>query len=285
MRSYESHIANQSDYYAYTPSTTAKNLFFYPLYTGYFYYMPGYHLKRDYYDSFLIMLVTKGTCSITLDSVTFDISEGQLAFINCYSSHEYNCPDGCEALWLHFDGPLAQEYYENISTSFGNVIAPRNTQLVKHTLSKIYNKFKNSKAIKEASISNYITQILTELLLSEGNAHSTSSTAKNLEASITYINEHFHEQITLATLAEKAALSPFYFSRMFTKETGVTPHQYIIATRLNFAKFLLKTTTFPVKKVAFSSGFTSESNFCFTFKRWEKLTPSQYRFADAIQPT
>jgi len=283
MRSYENNIASKSDYYAYTPSKTAKNLFFYPLYTGYFHYMAGYHLKRDYYDSFLIMLITKGTCSLTIDNVTFDVSEGQLAFINCYSSHEYNCLEGCEALWLHFDGPLAQKYYEHISGSFGNVVVPRNVQVVKHTLSKIYNKFKDSEPIKEASISNYITQILTEFLLSEGSPYSSSSTSKNLEASITYINEHFHEQIPLATLAEKAALSPFYFSRIFLKETGVTPHQYIIATRLNFAKFLLKTTTFPIKKVAFSSGFTSESNFCFTFKRRENVTPSQYRFADAIK--
>ena len=282
MHSYENHVSPDSDYYTYTPSTTAQNLFFYPLYTGYFYYEPGYHLKRDRYDSFLIMLITQGNCVLKLKETTSTLSKGQLAFIDCYEPHEYSYSRNSEALWLHFDGPLARDYYEHISKHFGNMLFPRNPQVFEHALSKIYKTFKNSEPIKEPSMSKYITQILTELLLIETGNYSSAHSSRNLEESVTYINEHFPEPISLNFLAEKAALSPFHFSRVFAKETGMTPHQYIIATRLNFAKFLLKTTNIPVKEIAFSSGFASESNFCFTFKKWEKITPSEYRFTDSV---
>lgn len=283
MRSFENYVTATSDYYTYTPSTSAKKMFFYPLLTGYFYYKQGYHLKRSNYDSFLIMLVTKGTCSITLNGTTTKLSKGQLAFVDCYNLHEYSATTDYESLWLHFDGPLAREYYEHIYATSGNFLFPRNFQIMEHTLLKIYNIFKNREPIKEAYISQYITQILTEMLLSDTTNQSSSHPSKSLEAAVTYINEHFPEPISLKLLAEKVALSPFHFSRIFTKEIGMTPHQYIIATRLNFAKFLLKAGDTPIKKIAFSSGFASESNFCFTFKKWENITPSEYRSIDLIE--
>ena len=78
-------------------------------------------------------------------------------------------------------------------------------------------------------------------------------------------------------IAKNANLSPFYFTRVFTAETGFTPHQYLIATRLNSAKFLLKTPGISIKEIAFASGFNSESSFCSTFRKWENMTPSEYR--------
>ena len=283
MYSLEKYVAKASDYFAYTPTASAKKMFFYPLLTGYFYYEQGYHQKRTNYDSFLIMLITKGTCDITLNGSTTKLSRGQLALVDCYNLHEYQAVTDYEALWLHFDGPLAREYYEHICATVGNRLFPRNFQVLEHTLSKIYNIFKNHESIKEASISKYITQILTEILLSETTNQSSAHLSNSLAESVAYINEHFPEAISLKSLADKAALSPFHFSRVFAKEIGVTPHQYIIATRLNFAKFLLKTTDSTIKKIAFSSGFSSESNFCFTFKKWEKVTPSEYRSIDFIE--
>ena len=78
-------------------------------------------------------------------------------------------------------------------------------------------------------------------------------------------------------IAENAALSPYYFTRIFSQETGFTPHQYLIATRLSFAKYLLQSGEKSVKEIAFHSGFHSESSFCATFRKWEGITPGAYR--------
>lgn len=281
MRSHEFLVNDSSDYYLYTPSTLAHQLFFYPICVGYFYYEPRYLLRRDHYDSFLIMLVTKGCCTLKLNGNISTISEGEVAFLDCYSPHEYGSEDKWEAAWLHFDGSLARAHYEHITETSGSVIIPRNKQTVEHALQKICNIFRNGWPIREASISKYITNILTELLLAP-TISNTINTSVQLEDTISYITEHFADPISLEDLATKASLSPFYFTRVFTKETGMTPHQYLIATRINSAKFLLKTTTASIKEIAFNSGFTSESSFCTTFKKWEDVTPSVYRSIDSM---
>lgn len=274
MRSHEANVAPNSDYYIYTASLTAQKLFLYPTYVGYFEYLPGYRLYRSSYDSFLIMLITSGRCLVTCEGITTEASEGSLVLIDCYRPHSYGTDTGWSALWMHYDGIMARPYYEQIVQTMGNVIVPANFQDIRYNLDKIYRHFRSGDAINEPRISTRITAILNNLL-TDHKAH--PSTCPILRDTITYINEHFAEPIHLKELAQHASLSPFYFTRMFTKETGMTPYQYLIATRLSFAKLLLKTTDYSIKEIAFHSGFASESQFCSSFKKREKITPSSYR--------
>ena len=110
MISYETHILPNSDYYVYTPSTLAKKLFFYPICIGSFRYESGYRLARDSYDSFLMMYILKGTCFVTVGSHTMQAMADQLVLLDCYAPHVYGTDSGFEALWIHFDGPMARSF-------------------------------------------------------------------------------------------------------------------------------------------------------------------------------
>lgn len=277
MRSKELKVSAASDYYLYTPSTLAKEIYFYPICTGYFYYEPDYYIKRNSYDSFLIMHIIKGECSGMANNQPFHATKNQFVLLNCYTPHEYGSTSCWEASWLHFDGPLAKTYYDLITNNYGNVLSSNNAHSIYQSLTTITNYFRESKPIRESLISTHITNILTELLNTPSVSPDVPVNSTIIEDTITYINEHFNEPINLDLLAAKATLSPFYFTRVFTTETGFTPHQYLIATRINAAKFLLKSSETSIKDIAFSCGFNSESGFCSTFKKWEQLTPSQYR--------
>lgn len=277
MISYEANVLLGSDYYMYTAGALAKKLFFYPVCTGYFKYGAGYFLRRDRYDSFLIILIKKGECTFTINGASFLATKDSVILLDCYAPHQYSVSKGCEALWLHFDGKLCRDYYEQIVQAAGFLIVPKNLHKIERGLQKIYQLFKNASPIREEQISRDICDILTELLFSYSPDTSAVGTQYSLADTVAYINEHFTETISLKKLAGMASLSPFYFTRIFTKETGMTPHQYIIAARINCAKFLLKTTGLSVKEVAFHSGFSDESSFCTTFKKWEQATPGDYR--------
>lgn len=277
MRSCENHVLPDSDYYVYTASSLAKRLFFYPVCTGYFKYEPGYLLTRNRYDSFLIMLITKGSCTVTLDGVSTVAGKGSVVLLDCYTPHQYGTEKGCEAAWLHFDGPLSREYYEQITQAAGHVILPDDPEGLGQILSKIYYVFKNGGQIREEKLSESIARLLASLLFSGSASDHLNRRQRSLSDAVSYLNEHFAEPVSLKELADRAALSPFYFTRMFAKETGMTPHQYLLATRINSAKFLLKTTGLSIKEVGLNSGFPDESNFCTTFKKWEQMTPSEYR--------
>ena len=277
MYSNEAGVRKNSDYYIYTASVQAKKAFFYPTYVGYFYYEPTYYLHRNSYNSFLIMHIKKGSCYIEVDNHTQYVEKDQIVFLDCYKPHTYYTHTGWEAEWLHFDGPTAREYFHMVTSITGLVVTLKDTYIFEKYLHKIYLMFHENKPIKEALVSQYITNILTELLLSRENTAAGSSSSNIADEIIAYINEHLCENMTLEALSSRASLSPYYFTRMFKSETGFTPHEYIIASRINSAKFLLKNTNSSVKEICFRTGFASESAFCSTFKKWEKCTPSAYR--------
>lgn len=277
MHSKEPNVSPSSEYYVYTPSANAQKIFFYPICIGHFIYEPGYFLKRNRYDSFMIMLVLKGNCAVTYNNNTLIATEGYVVFLDCYESHQYDSCTGWEAYLLHFDGPLCRQYYEQITLLCGNIIVPENSPVIEKAISTILDSFKEGISISEALISRNIVEILTELLLTGAVINAPPNARLLLTNSISYINSHFAEPISLRELSEYASLSPFYYTRLFTRQTGLTPHQYILATRISCAKYLLKTTDLTIKEVGLYSGFTSESSFSTTFRQWEHITPSDYR--------
>ncbi len=277
MHSAEKLISKNSAYYIYTPSVQATKVFLYPTYVGYFYYEPDYCLHRNCYDSFLIMHIKKGSCNICIDQVTQTADKGQIVILDCYKPHTYYSGTGWEAEWLHFDGITAREYYKMITGGSGLIITLKDTYVFEKYLHRIFLMFHENSPIKEALISQYITNILTELLVKGGTVSSPAGTSGMIEETTAYINEHLRDNLSLEELAARASLSPYYFIRTFKRETGFTPHEYIIASRINSAKFLLKSTNLPIKEICFNSGFASEASFCNTFKKWERMTPSAYR--------
>ena len=277
MHSIEYGVGPDSDYYLYQPSAIASKIYLYPLVLGAYHYQPGYHLKRSSYNSFLLMYIEKGTCQFYRNDQVENVSQNQILLLDCYQSHEYGFQSDSTVYWIHFDGPLARNYYDLITANQGNIISSGNLYSVVHDMTKILNMFRNSEPIREARVSSYLTQLLTTLLNIRSDARNNFSHSQIVENSLVYINEHFSEPLSLETLAVNSNMSLFHFTRVFTAETGFTPHQYLIATRINSAKFLLRTSNISIKEIAFSSGFNSESSFCSTFKKWEHTTPGEYR--------
>ena len=277
MLSTEYLVAPGSDYYIYTPSAQAQGLFLYPLIVGHFQYLPGYRLHRASLDSFLMMHVTRGRCQVEWSGRQFRAREGQVVMLDCYAPHAYWTEEGWEAEWLHFDGPCARGYFDAVTGGDSPVVTLKNSYRFEKNLRQIYTQFRDAAPVREALLNNHIVNLLTELLVGREVASPGARSVGIIEDSVAYINDHLAQELSLAGLAAQAALSPFYFSRLFKKETGFSPHQYILATRISSAKFLLQSTGDSVKTICFTVGFTSESNFCTAFKKETGLTPSEYR--------
>jgi len=179
---------------------------------------------------------------------------------------------------MHFDGSAARGYFQAIinGSSPSPVISLKDTYRFERYLHKIHLQFSEHLPIREALLNNYIVNILTELFVSRDYEHQESVSNGIIEDTISYINSHLTELLSLNDLASHVSLSPFYFSRLFKKETGFSPHEYVILARINNAKYLLNFENITVKDVCFRTGFSSESSFCTTFKKSTGMTPSEY---------
>jgi AraC-like DNA-binding protein len=94
-----------------------------------------------------------------------------------------------------------------------------------------------------------------------------------------WIDAHSHRQIDLEQAAAQADISPFHFLRLFSGVLGVTPHQYLVRSRLRHAARLLADDDSSVTDVAYGVGFGDLSNFVRTFHRAAGVSPRRFREA------
>jgi AraC-like DNA-binding protein len=83
--------------------------------------------------------------------------------------------------------------------------------------------------------------------------------------------------LSLTALASEVAMSPYHFLRVFRRVVGLTPHQYVLRTRLHRAATRLCRSDEPIVAIAFDCGFNDLSTFNHRFRRVMRASPSAYR--------
>jgi len=94
-----------------------------------------------------------------------------------------------------------------------------------------------------------------------------------------WIDAHSEREIDLDGAAGQAGLSPFHFLRLFSGVLGVTPHQYLVRSRLRHAARLLTDEERSITDIAYDVGFGDLSNFVRTFRRAAGVSPLKFRQA------
>jgi AraC family transcriptional regulator len=88
-----------------------------------------------------------------------------------------------------------------------------------------------------------------------------------------YIYAHLDQDLSLSELAAIAQMSPHYFSQLFKRSIGITPHQYVIRVRVERAKELLTQGNLSIAEVAKTVGFVDQSHLHRHCKRLLGVTP------------
>jgi AraC-like DNA-binding protein len=114
----------------------------------------------------------------------------------------------------------------------------------------------------------------------------TTPTARDrrraVEAAL-WIDDNSHAEVDLEQTARQTGLSPFHFLRLFSGVLGVTPHQYLVRSRLRHAARLLTDDDIAITDIAYDVGFGDLSNFVRTFRRAAGVSPTKFRQASRGQ--
>jgi AraC family transcriptional regulator, transcriptional activator FtrA len=94
---------------------------------------------------------------------------------------------------------------------------------------------------------------------------------------VTWLQEHLNEPVTVEELAARSAMSPRTFARRFLASTGTTPYQWLLRQRIQLAQRLLETTDLAVDLIAEASGFSTAANLRKHFSRTVHTSPQSYR--------
>jgi AraC family transcriptional regulator len=102
-------------------------------------------------------------------------------------------------------------------------------------------------------------------------------TGRKLNLATEFIEDNIERDLGITEIADAVDLSPFHFARSFKQATGISPHQYLIKSRIERAKSLLAKSELPIVEVGFRVGFKNQSHFTTLFRRVTHLTPKAYR--------
>ena len=92
-----------------------------------------------------------------------------------------------------------------------------------------------------------------------------------------YLENNYFKDVDIGQLASQLGFSRAYFSTLFQKRTGESPYHYLTKIRLQKAKEYLRAGNLGIEEIAFSVGFSCVSRFSELFKKYEGVSPLQYR--------
>lgn len=177
----------------------------------------------------------------------------------CDSAREYVEPDSVELL-SHFSQPDPLIYHIGLSLKEALQSSPMCSKFYAESMAT---------TLSAHVLQNYCTKrhVFKE--------YTGGLPTKKLQQITDYIMEHLGDSLLLGAIAKEAGMSKYHFSRLFKQSTGLSPYQYVIQCRINYAKILLSQGQLKISEVAELVGFTDQSQFTRHFKRLVGVTPKE----------
>jgi AraC-like DNA-binding protein len=268
----------------HSPSQWAKQLPFYVNRLGWRACEPGIGQKRaagDYY-GYELLYVLRGGGYVRTKASPARLQPGDLFFIDLSAEHEFaaDLEDPWEMIWISFDGTQAPLYF-NMLYGGTPVFAAKEHPEIGQLFQQTYELFNSHPIDLDVRVCPLLLSLLTKLYTDTQHKTSVPSTSHmsqdQINKTIAYIENNFQAPLPLHELAQVAMLSPYHLCRVFKKQTGFTVKEYHLKCRLNQAKKLLAHTPFSITEIAGKVGFGDHSHFGRIFRKYEQMSPLQYR--------
>ncbi|SER90816.1 AraC-type DNA-binding protein [Gracilibacillus ureilyticus] len=260
------------------------------------------HEKRVI-DSYEMIIGVNDTLYIEQDGIKYEVKPGEVLFILPHTIHKgYKiCNKFISFYWFHF---ISDTIYRGKEINDTTVLKIRTTPEISHLIKDIYlPRYGSPIAVQRLNIlanqlldvdnSNYYTRmslnyLMTSLLIELSEQTFLHSINRQDSLSETDINIHFilewtrinaFDGITVSDIAEQFSYNKDYLSRHFKQRTGKTLQSYLHSLRISKAKDLLTGSRQNIKVIANRVGIDDEKYFMRLFKKYEKITPTEYRKA------
>jgi AraC family transcriptional regulator len=243
---------------------------------------PGDALITEFHGTSCLAFVRKGSFGYRVRGESYELVAGSTMI--GHHGDEYVCTHehhdgGDECLSFHFAPEMVEALGGGKDVFRAGSAPPISELMVLGELAQVAAEGGCNLSVDEAALL-FAARFLE---LRTGRAPSAPRAAprdrrRAIEAAL-WLDAHAAEAVSLDDAAAHAELSPFHFLRVFTRILGVTPHQYLVRSRLRHAARLLTDEDRPITDVAYTVGFGDLSNFVRTFHRAAGVSPRVFRKA------
>lgn len=265
-------LVSKKGVYFNSPSAFARKNLFCVAWGGEFLCNSDYEIHRQrkdqFLDYYLIFRILEGHLYFDYKGSKFKASAGDIVFLDSRIPNHYWAEGTVRFQYFHFDSPLAGPFYDLLYEQRGACFPGRSES------SFLFNNMMREMAqpnSNDQNLSLWMYNLIAGFALPN-----SVNTNENVVRAEQYINDNFQKSITVDEISDYANLSRYHLSRLFKKETGYSPHQYLINTRLKHARELLTTPT-SLDTIAITCGFSSTSHFIHAFKKETGVTPVMFK--------
>jgi len=176
---------------------------------------------------------------------------------------------------------IAKEAFSKKNLSFPSNNNPYSAKLVNFiwSLEEEISCNKGGSALMIDSISTQIViQLLREIGFNNDEEESEIAVHNNyVNIAVEYMRAFYNANIKIEDICKQIYLSPYYFIRMFKKQMGISPHEFLLSIRVNKAEEILKKMDCSIEEVARLCGFANAAHFSAYFKKIKGISPSEYK--------
>lgn len=245
----------------------------------------NYHfdnLARDY-QGYLFQYTLDGYGIYESKGNKHILTKGKAFFISFPEDSRYYFQqplDASTAYWkffyIHFTGPAVEPFYKRIRDVAGPVMDLGVDNILVNAFSNIYNTLQSKKQLDRYIGSEWLYRFLISLLRNV-ELPSSSKTSPHVTIAKDWIKSNYTKPVNLEDMCPQIGVSYAHLTRLFYKEHGITPVQYLTQIRLELGIQLLLNTNQSIKVIAEQCGFISANYFTKAFKKALRITPSEYR--------
>ena len=243
----------------------------------------------------------RGTVNIGVGEEIVPVAEGEIYFFASGEPHYFLASPESERIVYQLDLQLFDEEKlkiqkersltelfekgEKHSLKWPNKLVEK----VRENLIALFIESESDEVGKNYAIYQYLFQLIllfyrelpeSNVAVKKGGKNSTikyKETLERLDQIFSYVETHYVESITLDEVAREIGFSPYYFTRFFKNNTGMTFMGFLNEYRINQAKFILASEKVPMIEVSERSGFSSVKTFHHVFKQAVGLSPLKYQ--------
>ena len=237
-----------------------------------------------------VLLTIDGTVTYTVEDTVYQVRKGEVLIIPPDTPHSLSMEEGSSRYLFLFepDAIMSMRDIKSIAMYFNKPFHLRDGSEAHVRIRELLLRARDAYEKREMMWNTVCYSCILRIYATLGQQYlsgvrpRTDDGLRNMDSEVitavmTYINNHYREELSLEDVARFAGFSRYYFSRSFKRQTGYSFKDYLCQKRLQVAMDLLIRTNHSMRDVAIESGFGSVATFNRVFREKKGCTPTQYR--------
>lgn len=232
----------------------------------------GWEIDANLHEYSELLFCKRGAGSLTVNGQCIPLKAGQIAWIPPNYVHKYDFPKA-QVICAVFSNDMIPLFFKALSGRYFRVTAVDTQELI-----YIPDLLLTLTRTDYLQISGYLNLLCGKVMAQAEFENAKHSDGILYQKVISYISEHYTENISLKQIAKLFGYNEKYLSHTLHELTGIQFRQLLAFYRIEHAKKLLKTANSQdITTIAMDSGYSALNTFHRTFKEITGITPSEYR--------